>query len=68
MNEAVVIPSKAKEQEFTVKEIIGKETMNKKVHYLVWWKGYKKSESTWESRTKLIEDGQADRIREYEKK
>ena len=66
--ESQLMPSKAKEQEFTVKQIIGKKTINKKIHYLVWWKGYKKSESTWEPRTKLIEDGQADRIREYEKK
>ena len=28
-----------------------------------WW-----APKPWESRTKLIEDGQADRIREYEKK
>lgn len=49
---------KAKEtvEKYIVKELIGKKSINKKVHYLVWWKGYKKTESTWEPATELKKD------------
>ena len=49
--------SKEKETKYVVKEIIGKKTINKKIHYLVWWKGYLKKNATYEPRNKLIEDG-----------
>ena len=54
------------EEKFKVKKIIGKKyflekstSKNKKkvLYYLVWWKGYKKDQSTWEKSEKLIEDG-----------
>lgn len=33
---------------------------------LVWWKRYKKSDSTWETATNLTEDGAQENINEYE--
>ena len=46
-----------KNELFKVKQIIGRKVEKKIVYYLVWWKGYKKNESTWESEKNLIEDG-----------
>ena len=62
-------------EKFKVKQIIGKKyflekstSKNKKkvLYYKVWWKGYKKSESTYEKATNLIEDGLQDYIDEFE--
>lgn len=41
---------------YNVKEIIGERTRNKKKEYHIWWKGYKKADSTWEPVKNLIED------------
>ena len=41
---------------YKVKEIIGERTRNKRKEYFIWWKGYKKAESTWEPRNNLVED------------
>lgn len=61
-------PSQEAQQEtYIVKKIINKRTTNKKIEYLVWWKGYKKSEATWEPAKTLIEDGLQDYIDDYEK-
>jgi hypothetical protein len=38
---------------FQVEKIIGKKIVNKKVFYLIKWKGYKKSQATYEQYTKL---------------
>ena len=61
------MPSKEKATKYKVKSIIGKRTKNKKNEYLVWWNGYKKSESTWEPEKQLIEDGFQDEINNYGK-
>ena len=60
--------SKEKETKYVVKEIIGKKTINKKIHYLVWWKGYLKKNATYEPRNKLIEDGLKSYIDAFEGK
>jgi hypothetical protein len=53
------------EEILTVKAIIGKKIIKKKLHYLVWWEGFKKSESTFEPEDNLIEDGLQDYIDDY---
>lgn len=58
---------KEKETKYKVKKIIGKKTINKKIHYLVWWDKYLKKDATWESKDKLLEDGIKEYIDEYEK-
>jgi hypothetical protein len=63
-----LIPSQEKDHKYVVEKIIGKKTSKKKVYYLVKWKNYKKSESTWEPKDKLIEDGFDEEIKEFEKK
>lgn len=66
-SEYQLMPSKEKATKYKVKSIIGKRTKNKKNEYLVWWDGYKKSESTWEPEKQLIEDGFQDEINNYGK-
>ena len=43
-------------EKFKVKALIGRKKIAGKIHYLVWWKGYKKFESTWEAKTELMKD------------
>lgn len=52
---------------YIIKKIIGKKTIKGKIHYLVWWKGYKKMDSTWEPRTNLLEDGAGQLIKDFER-
>lgn len=40
-------------EKFVVKKLLDKKKIKGRVHYLVWWKNYKKSEATWESATTL---------------
>ena len=63
--EAELKPAKQKEETYTVKAIIGKKKEKRIVYYQVWWKGYKKAESTWEPESKLIEDGLKNMIDQY---
>ncbi len=67
--EAQLLPAKAEETEtkYIVKEIIGKKIMKKKIHYLIWWKGEKKDQATWEPKDNLIEDGFTSEIEDYDK-
>lgn len=46
-------------------KIIGKKKMNNRIYYLIKWKDYPKSESTWEPRTKFNEDYPV-MVRQYE--
>jgi chromodomain-containing protein len=55
--ESELIPSKQRESVFRVKKIIGQRNFRGVKQYLVWWQGYKKSESTYEPATNLQEDG-----------
>ena len=41
------------DEEYDVERILGKKTINETVHYLVKWKGYDTSESTWKSTMNL---------------
>ncbi len=58
--------SKDNVERFRVKAIIGSRFKGNKKEYLVWWKGYKKSEATYERRKDLIDDGLQDLIDLYE--
>lgn len=59
--------SKTKHNTFLVKSIIGKKVYRGKTYYLVWFKGYKKAEATWEPVDVLLDDNLEDYIKEYEK-
>lgn len=58
-------PEQEKDTKYEVKEIIGEKTMKKEKYYLVWWKGYKKAEATYEPEKQLIEDGLESYIDEF---
>jgi hypothetical protein len=64
-SEAELRPATEKEEEFKVKQIIDKKKVGNKIYYLVWWAGYKKGESTWETKKKLMEDV-PQKVKEYE--
>ena len=64
--EKQLLPAREKEAKYIVKGIIDKKIIKKQVYYLIWWKGYLKKESTWESEKTLIEDGLKDIIDNYE--
>jgi hypothetical protein len=65
--EKQLILSKHTDEKYYVKKIIDKKTVNKKIYYLVWWKNYKKDQSTWEPKDQLISDGLDEYIKEFEK-
>ena len=48
--------SPEKQEKWDLKKIIGERTVKKQKQFLVWWKGYKKAESTWENEKDLRED------------
>jgi hypothetical protein len=52
---------------YDVKDILDKRKTKGRIEYLVYWKGYKKSDATWVSRQSLIEDGLTEYIKQYEK-
>lgn len=56
-----------KEEHFEVKKIIGHKKTKVNKYYLVWWKGYKRNESTFEKEDDLINDGLKYMILNYEK-
>jgi hypothetical protein len=58
-------PAPTQDNKYVVREILEKKMINKKPHYLIWWKGYKKSESTYEPEKNLIEDGFKDMIDDF---
>ena len=55
--EAELKLAKEETAKYTVKKIIGKRSIKNRVHFQVWWKGYKKKESTYEPRVELLKDG-----------
>jgi hypothetical protein len=55
------------ESTYIVKEIIGKKIIKKKLHYLVWFKGYLKKTATWHLATELKKDNLDEYIQEFEK-
>ena len=65
--EAVLLPALNETQEkFIVRKIIGKKTEKKIIYYLVWFKKSLKKDATWEPKTKLLEDGLVEYIKQYE--
>lgn len=63
-----LLRSKEKSPKYAIKKIIGKKKIKGRIHYLIHWKNYKKSDATWEPRKQLIEDGLKDMIKNYENK
>lgn len=64
--ESELKPSDENQEKYEVREIFDKKTEKGKIYYRVWWKRYKKAESTWEPKTTLLEDGLQEYIDEYE--
>lgn len=62
------LADKEKHPKFKVKEIIGRKKTKGKVYYLVWWKGYKKDEATYEPRENLIDDGLENLLNDFDNK
>lgn len=60
--------SEEQESKFAVKALIGKKMINKKVHYLVWYKGELKKDAIWIPMTQLLEDGFEEEIQEFNSK
>jgi hypothetical protein len=54
--EKQLLPAREEEAKFIIKKIIDKKIIKKQVYYLIWWKGYLKKDSTWESKKSLLED------------
>ena len=53
--EAELKPATDEEEEkFEVKQILKRKTINNKFEYLIWWRGEKKSQATWEPRENLV--------------
>ena len=42
------------ENEYEVEDILEKRMISEKAHYLIKWKGYDTSESTWELKSNLL--------------
>ena len=64
--EEELLPANESEEKYIVHKIIGKKVVKGKIFYLVYWKKFKKSESTWEPKDQLIEDGCQEYIDQYE--
>jgi len=57
--EAELMKADDDNEKFEIKSIIDKKKIKGRIYYKVWWKGFKKSESTWEPRTILIKDAKS---------
>jgi len=49
----IVIRTPNPDGEFAIKKLIEKRIQGNRTQYLVWWKGYPKSDSTWETKSKI---------------
>ncbi len=65
-DEAELLKATEKQETFEILKIIGKKIVKNKIYYLVYWKRYKKSESTFEPKDQLIADGAKEFIDAYE--
>ena len=61
-------PATEEEETFEIREIIGHKMIKKKLHYLVWWRGEKKKEATFEPAEQLYKDNVEDHIEFYKTK
>lgn len=59
-------PAKETDSKYEVKQILDKKKMKGKIHYLIWFKGYKKKDAEWLPRTQLIEDGLKNLLDEFD--
>ena len=50
-----------------VKKIIGRRVINKRIHYLVWFKGELKKQALWLLKDELIKDGLEQELKDYDK-
>jgi hypothetical protein len=57
-----------KQPKFLVKSLIGKKKVKGTIYFLVWWKGYKKEDASWEAKDELIRDGLEYMINDFESK
>jgi hypothetical protein len=48
------LPPETVQNKFVIDKLVGKKKINNRVHYQVKWKNY--AQTTWEPRSKLIED------------
>ena len=55
-SENELLKSNEKKQKFEIKKLLSSKIIKKKKYYLVWWKGFPKSQGSYVSETKLIED------------
>jgi hypothetical protein len=62
----LILADNEKGSKYTVREIINKKTIKRKIYYQIWWSKYKKADATWESKSNLIQDGLKNRIIEFE--
>ena len=64
-NELILVPN-ATESTYIIEDIIGKRKYKNKIQYKVKWKGYPRSEATWEDAEKMNKDNLGDYIERYE--
>ena len=65
-DDSVVVIPPLRKGFFDVGEIVDRRKENGRVHFLVHWAGYPKSERTWEPRHRLVRDVPG-LVREYER-
>lgn len=64
-NELILVPD-ATESTYILEDILDKRKYRNKVQYKVKWKGYPRSQATWEDIQRLKDDGLNDYIERYE--
>ena len=65
-SEFELLPSNSNYATYKVHKIIDKKIEKKITYYLVWWKGEKKADSSWEPKEQLVEDGLDEDIKDFE--
>ncbi len=65
-HELMLAPKTETVEKYIINKIIDKRKVSNKIQYLCWWKKYLKTDSTWENKKELLEDGASEYIDEYE--
>jgi len=65
--EAELMKTEKNDEYHEVKQIIGHKVENGLHSYLVYWKNFKKKDSTWETKANLLKDGLQTTIQEFHK-
>jgi hypothetical protein len=63
----VQAPPASVQKKFVVEKIVGKRKNKGKVEYLIKWKGYDDADNTYEPYKRLVEDGFAEMIDDFNK-